>query len=198
MMKKSYFIVVDESKGGPGSAETPNNGTGSSINEVDSANVIPSNKIVTIGRYCDGVDVAASELSTLFTGKRLLHHVQVVERVNPKTSLVDRYVIKRKPFKLYFPSLEVQNLKHRFSYRPDPGISLVQGVINPSRLEDCPPFTNDFKIMNVEQYPVIRVLELIDKAVSIIQEDVPNLLWTMYLGRCRINQMLLAVQVERV
>lgn len=64
MVKESYFIVVDKSKGGPGSAETPDNGAGSSVNEVDGANVIPSNKIVTSRRLCDGVDVAASGFST--------------------------------------------------------------------------------------------------------------------------------------
>lgn len=64
MVDESYFVVVDESKGGPGSAETPDNRTGSSVKEVDSANVIPSNKIVTSRRFCDGVDVAASGFST--------------------------------------------------------------------------------------------------------------------------------------
>ena len=64
MVKVSYFIVVYKSEGGPGSAETPDNGTGSSVNEVDGANVIPSNKIVTSRSDCDGVDVAEFNFST--------------------------------------------------------------------------------------------------------------------------------------
>lgn len=160
--------------------------------------MIPSNKVVTSRRYCDGVDVAASRFSAQSTGTRLLHHVQVVKWVNPKTGLVNRYVIERKPFKFHFPALEVQNLDHCFSYRPDPCVSLVRGVVYPRWLEDCLPFTNDFEIMTVEQYPVVHVLEVVDEAVSIVQDDAPDLLWTMYLGRRRVYQVRLAVQVERV
>ena len=65
MVNIFYFIVVNKSKGGPGSAETPDNGTVSSVNEVDGANVIPSNKIITGRRHCDGVDVAAPGISML-------------------------------------------------------------------------------------------------------------------------------------
>lgn len=71
-------------------------------------------------------------------------------------------------------------------------------MVYPRWLEDCPPFTKDFEIMTVEQYPVVRVLELVDEAVSIVQDDAPDHLWTMYLGRRRVNQVRLAVQVERV
>lgn len=63
MVKVSDFIVVNESKGGPRPAETPDDSTGSSVDEVDGADVIPSNEIVTSWRYCNGVDVAASGFS---------------------------------------------------------------------------------------------------------------------------------------
>lgn len=71
-------------------------------------------------------------------------------------------------------------------------------MVYPRWLEDCLPFTNDFEIMTVEQYPVVHVLEVVDEAVSIVQDDAPDLLWTMYLGRRRVYQVRLAVQVERV
>ena len=82
MVEVSYFIVVDKLKGRPRSAETPDNGAGSSVNEVDGANVIPTNKIVTIRRFCHGVDMAASGFSTQSVNARFLHYVQVVEWVN--------------------------------------------------------------------------------------------------------------------
>ena len=168
VVKVSYIIIVDKSKGGPGPAETPDNGTGSSVNEVDGANVIPSNEIVTGRRYRDGVDVAASEFSTQSASTRLLYHIQVVEWINLKTGLIYRYVVEREPFEFHFPAVEVQNLDYCFAYRPGPYLGWVRGVVYPRWLEDCSPFTNDLEVMAVEQYPVVHVLELVDEAITIV------------------------------
>ena len=85
MVKEFYFIVVGKSKGGPGSAETPDNGTGSSANKVDGADVIPTNKIVTSRRDRDGVDMAASEFSISSTG-----HETSTSRTSSRIYRLDR------------------------------------------------------------------------------------------------------------
>ena len=113
---------------------------------------------------------------------RLRIHLQVVEWIDVSAGLIAWYLIQRKPFEFHFSALKTQDLHHRFPNRSDPCIGLVRVVVYPRWLDDCSPSTDDIEIMTIEQDAVVRIFELVDGAVGIVQGNAPHLPWTMYFG----------------